>query len=164
MKRFIGGFLVVMLAALAVNVLWLRRDAAAASWMQFLLVVGIVPTVAGWATVRLVHLGWPRRVFDAPDRYAVYLPALGAVAGVVCLALIAVQATYLSAHWPDWSFGLGAAVIASLAVVLAGCRARRAGCCLRCGYDITHSLAAGRCPECGRAFAEVGDRVHSSAA
>ncbi|MCB9850538.1 MAG: hypothetical protein H6817_07520 [Phycisphaerales bacterium] len=153
MKRFTAAYLTIMLAMLVAAFVLSRRAMSGELIAMYALVICLLPTVTAWGTTRLILLFRPMREFDAAKHYSIYLPILGICAAVFTIMLISAQAAFLKNWLPDWLYVLSAAVAATALVVLVGCNRRRPGCCLRCGYDITHSLATGRCPECGWCFA-----------
>lgn len=152
MKRFSAGYLAVLIVTFIVNIFQLRGAVSTDQWMQYALLIGIIPLLCAWATAKLIVLLRPLRAFDAPDRHPVFLPLLGVTAAGVSVLVMALLTAYLSDDLPDWLFAIASSVAATGLVVLTACRKRQPGCCVRCGYDITHSLAAGRCPECGSAL------------
>lgn len=152
MYRFALGFLAVHIVTFIVNIFQLRGAVSTDQWIQYALLIGIIPLLCAWATVKLIVLLRPLRAFDASDQHPVFLPLLGVAAAGVSVLLMALLTAFLSDTMPDWLFSVASSIAATGLAVLTGCRKRLPGCCVRCGYDITHSLAAGRCPECGSAL------------
>jgi hypothetical protein len=161
-----------------------RRDGlTAGEGLQFAISIVAVPTMAAGAAAGAAHRRRPRRVF-AGGRSRLPAWALGVATAIVSLAwaarefstlppavpmtspavattmrqlgLVPATNSILAAPPPDsLILAVTAAGSAWLLLRLLGGHVRP-GRCSTCGYDISASLAFGRCPECGRTLAPLG--------
>lgn len=171
MIRFCALFATPSIGLLLLN----ARDLLNDGWRSFnaLLLLTAGPLLAAAAAAWIAEARHPRRW--AAASFGDVLADVIVVLGAGALSVGACLATQLYAWWPRLGFGgmayiavdtywplrtsaIDVASVLAPALVVATCvalfqPARRAGTCRRCGYDISHSLEVGRCPECAEPIA-----------
>ncbi len=154
MMQFVCGHAMVFAAAFIATVgmkshsMPPRTDARIAMGIA----VCAVPVAAAAGAAMLIQAQTPRRLLDRGSFRSTSAAVLGVFSGLLALVLDGVLAATIN---PLVTGTISLAVTSFFAagvtlVALAGRRA--AGCCLQCEYDISASLASGRCPECGTKF------------
>lgn len=155
MTRFVAGYFALFMAVFLTTTLRglgpgvaLPRD----SWLWLSLCAA--PTLSASATAEfLQHLR--RRALFHRDAGRTLAPIIyGLVAAAVTVVIAALAFVWLSPRTGDVLILVTSAAL-SAAIVLFCCRKRRPGRCVRCDYDVSHSLDFGRCPECGTGISNL---------
>ena len=121
-----------------------------------------LPAFTTAAVALLINSVSPRVLFATSSRHRLAPMLRGLATAATGIGLTAIAVTYLERRLPDEGCViLGAA--ASTAIGLLLCRRTRPGHCANCGYDITRSIAFGRCPECGTPLTEGSIGVPAAA-
>src|SRR5262249_11707995 len=125
------------------------RPARAAAWFATTLAVGVVPITATAGAAIIVHACSPRRIFDVRALRSSAAGALGVVSGLLALTLGGLLAATFDPWVNNATWLAGTSLFSACIVLVTLARRRMVGCCAHCDYDISASLAYGRCPECG---------------
>jgi len=153
MTRFVAGyfalFMAVFLATPTLSVVGPGVVLPTDSWLWFSLCAA--PTLGAFATASFLQHR-RRRVLFHRDAGRTVVPIIGGLVAAAMTVMIASLAfVWLSSRTSDVLILVTSASLAT-AIVMFVCRKRRLGRCVRCDYDISHSLDFGRCPECGTAI------------
>lgn len=157
LRTFLAGFL----ALLAITSMWSWiAGFNGRSWWTWTfpanitLVICGIPTVTAYATIMVFESRRRRLIFETAARRR----AVGAFCGVLAAAMT-ILLSALAMAWLSFTISdvliLAVSSALATALVLAFCRKRRPGRCVRCDYDISHSLDFGRCPECGTVISNL---------
>jgi len=136
----------------------------ASNWIVLAGTLVAIPGVSASLAAGAAQVLRPRRWFTIHGSGWKRVVLLGLLAGAIsipisALALYFANRTSFTTDWtrhygarvPDgWITGVCSLLTAALIVrMMPVCRP---GECRGCGYDVSHSLDSGRCPECGRAL------------
>lgn len=115
---------------------------------NLILLVFILPMAVIFAITLFYNFVRPRRLFLSKQDGFTPVFLVVAVMTALCVLLESLGTVYAIRYLREHHIVLIASFIA-LILVFSFCRRPRPGFCRKCHYDLTASLAFGRCPECG---------------
>jgi uncharacterized membrane protein len=155
MRRFLLGYILLSGLVFMVGV---AGDLDRRQWsmdrsLHIAASVVAIPSLFAALAAGMVQHRRPRRMFDPGACRGARAFCCGVLASTlaVILGTLAMSSTPRSSQ--DALYIACASVVSSALVVWTLGGRRRPGFCLRCGYDVSASLAFGRCPECGAKLA-----------